>query len=325
MIATSRFVAGMRSTYAIVACGMIAKRDRWAEWVAQMRPGEDEDDHPHWRWRDRVLDNAEPIAGQTVLDVGCGEGLVALGALDRGAREAVFSDISQNLLDVCRETAAERGVLERCRFVQAPADGLAPVADASIDVVATRSVLIYVADKKTAFREFARVLRPGGRVSLFEPVNRFARTSWPSWAGYDLSPLPEIARKLQAIYDAIQPPDTDPMLDFDERDLLALAEEAGFHPIRLELEAEIRPTDPAPWETFVSRAGNPRIPTLGEAVDQALSAEERDRLIQHLRPLVQEGRGTWRAAVSFLHAVKPRAPGYTGSPRRGSSVGRAHG
>jgi len=34
------------------------------------------------------------------------------------------------------------------------------------------------------------------------------------------------------------------MLDFDERDLIAFAEQIGFHPIRLDLEAEIRPSDP---------------------------------------------------------------------------------
>jgi methylase of polypeptide subunit release factors len=74
-----------------------------------MRPGSRDGegrDHPHWRWRDRILDDAEPIAGEVVLDVGCGEGLVAFGALERNAREAVFSDISNDLLDFCRAAAA---------------------------------------------------------------------------------------------------------------------------------------------------------------------------------------------------------------------------
>ncbi len=281
--------------------------------------------HPHVVWRERVLDGAEPIASSTLLDVGCGEGLIAFGALERGAATVIFSDISEDLLDVCRNAAAGQGDLERSRFVRARADDLSPLDDASVDIVTTRSVLIYVADKRRAFGEFARVLRPGGRVSLVEPVNRFARRTDGFWTGFDLSAIPEIAAKIRAFYDAIQPPDTDPMLDFDERDLLAFAEESGFFPIELVLEAEIRPTDPVPWETFLSRAGNPRIPTIADAMDQALAPEERAQLTAHLKPLVENGHGTWRVAMAFLHAVKPQAQGYTESPRRGSSVGRAHG
>ena len=42
------------------------------------------------------------------------------------------------------------------------------------DAVTVRSVLIYVAAKAASFREFARVLRPGGRLSIFEPINRWS-------------------------------------------------------------------------------------------------------------------------------------------------------
>ena len=77
--------------------------------------------------RDRVLDNAELEGGETVLDVGCGDGLIAFGALERGAGQVVFADISKPLLDDCRELATEAGVLERCWFVEAPAEKLAPI------------------------------------------------------------------------------------------------------------------------------------------------------------------------------------------------------
>jgi SAM-dependent methyltransferase len=196
-------------------------------------------------------------------------------------------------------------VLDRCSFVNAAADDLSPIENESIDVVTTRSVLIYVADKAGAFREFARVLRHDGRISLLEPINRFAQTADDTWIGLDFSPVPEIAGKLRAVYDAIQPPDTDPMVDFDERDLIALAERAGFQAIQLRLEAEVRSSEPVPWDTFIARAGNPRIPTLDEATDEALTSDERDELVAHLRPLVEEGCGTWRMAMAFLYAGKP--------------------
>lgn len=95
------------------------------------------------------------------------------------------------------------------------------------------------------------------------------------------------------------------MLDFDERDLVDLAEHAGFFPIRLDLEAEIRASEPLGWDVLLRSAGNPRIPTVAEAMEQAPSLEEQERLTAHLRPLVEERRGVWRMAVAFLSAVKP--------------------
>src|SRR2546430_5554708 len=73
-------------------------------------------------------------------------------------------------------------------------------------------------------------------------------------------------------YAEIQPP-SDPMLDFDERDLMRFAEKGGFFPIELELEAEIRAMEPTPLDAFLNRSGNPRIPTIAEAMDQALTPE----------------------------------------------------
>ncbi len=212
----------------------------------------------------------------------------------------IFSDISQDLLDFCREAAADLGVLDRCRSIQASADDLTPVDSSSVDVVTTRSVLIYVSHKELAFREFARVLRPGGRISLFEPINRFAQRAADSWAGYDLSAIPDVSKKIRAVYDVIQPPDTDPMLDFDERDLIDLAERAGFFPIHLHLEAEITPSEPLSWRVFSNSAGNPRIPTVAEAMEQALTLEEQERFTAHLRPLVRKasGSGEWLSPIS---------------------------
>jgi SAM-dependent methyltransferase len=175
-----------------------------------------------------------------------------------------------------------------------------------MDVVTTRSVLIYVQDKPRAFSEFARVLRPGGRLSIFEPINRFAHDPRSAtFAGYDFSGLEGILTKLRGVFEAIQRPDADPMLDFDERDLIRLAEDAGFFPIDLTLEAVVEPIPQRAWDGFLDSAGNPTIPTLRESMQQALTASERERLTAHLRPLVEQGRGVWRMATAFLAATKP--------------------
>jgi arsenite methyltransferase len=255
--------------------------------------------------RDKVLDRAWLEPGATLLDAGCGEGLIGFGALERGAGHVVFSDISQDVLDLCAEPAAELGVSERCTFVLAPVEALDGIADEAVDVACTRSVLIYVKDKERAFGELFRVLRPGGRISLFEPINSFGLAERRSgfW-GYPSDGVADLAARVDAIYAEIQPPD-DPMLDFDERDLVALAQAAGFFPVELELTAEIGPMHPRPWAPFAASSGNPRIPTISEAIEQALTPDERDRFVEHLRPLVEQGKGVQRMATAFLSGVKP--------------------
>jgi arsenite methyltransferase len=284
--------------------------DCWADWIRRRRSGGD----PAYETkmlrelgavRDRVLDKAELKPGETLLDVGCGNGLIGFGALERGAGEVVFADVSGPLLDDCRELASQVGVLERCRFVEAPAEDLGRLADGSVDVVTTRSVLIYVKEKARAFAEFHRVLRPSGRVSIFEPINRFGMEERACTWGYTLEgEAAVLMAKLTALEETYQGVD-DPMLDFDERDLVALAERAGFFPIQLDYVAEIRPLEQREWESYLQSSGNPKIPTLAEAMEQALTPEERERLVAQLRPAVEEGRGVWRMGSAYLSAVKP--------------------
>jgi arsenite methyltransferase len=285
-------------------------RDKWASWLLERRSGGDsgmaqrirEDLHPI---RDAVLEAAEVGTCTRLLDVGCGDGLIAFGALERGAASVVFSDVSPDLLDRCRELASELGVTARCRFVRAAAEDLGEVAGGSVDVVTTRSVLIYVADKAAALREFRRVLAPGGRISLFEPINRYfldAGNRLP--ALYDPGPVADLAERVTAAIAGVNPLDG-PMMGFGERDLLDLAEGAGFLPLRLRLELEVRPPRPRPWDSFMRSAPNPLAPTVEEAMRATLTPEEIERFTRHLRPLVESGNGTERRALAYLTARSP--------------------
>lgn len=283
--------------------------DIWADWIRTRRTGGDAEYERHMLEelagvRDRVLDNARLQAGETLLDVGCGNGLIAFGALERGAGEVVFADISRPLLEDCRELAAAAGLTDRCRFLEAPATDLSEVHDGSVDVVTTRSVLIYVKEKERAFSEFNRVLRPGGRISLFEPINRFGMEERRRTWGYGLDGIGDLMEKLNEVHRRFQPVG-DPMVDFDERDLITLAEGAGFFPITLDFRAEIEPPQARNWETFLHSSPNPKVPTFAETMDQALTAEEREELVAVLRPAVEEGRGVWRMGKAYLWAVKP--------------------
>jgi arsenite methyltransferase len=287
-------------------------RDRWASWLLERRSGGDprndelvrEHLHPI---RDGVLDGAAVGSDTThLLDVGCGDGLIAFGALERGAARVTFSDVSQDLLDRCRELADELGATERCRFVLAGAENLDEVADGSVDAVTTRSVLIYIADKASAFHEFQRVLAPGGRMSLFEPINRYFHDAKGCFRPvYDGGPIEDLAQRVVSVYRGINPMDG-PMMNFDERDLLDLAERAGFTDLHLRLEVDVQPARPREWEPYFRSSPNPLAPTLEEALRETLTPSEIERYVQHFRPLVEGGVGTERRALAYLSGVRPR-------------------
>jgi len=290
-------------------------RDPWADWLRGRRHGDDEETLERTLEslapvRDRVLANADVAEGETVLDVGCGHGLIAFGAAELvgASGRVIFSDVSPALLADCRRRAEQLGVLARCRFIEAPAGELIEIDDASVDAITARSVLIYLTDVLGALREFRRVLRPGGRLSIFEPINRF---SFPEPAdrlwGYDVDTVRDLADRVKAVYERSQPTATSTLMGFDERDLVAWAEEAGFTDVHLRYEADVDRRRPElfparRWEAFARSSGNPLAPTVGEAIDAALSQSEARELIEHLRPLVERGEGAWRIAVAYLWA-----------------------
>jgi arsenite methyltransferase len=283
-------------------------RDRWADWVLERRAGGDEARLAEMREslvpvRERVLSGARIEAGNVVADVGAGDGLIAFGALERVGPDGrvVFVDVSEDLLNQCRALAGGDG---RCEFVLGSADDL-PLEDASVDVVTTRSVLIYLdrGGKERAFQEFHRVLRPGGRLSIFEPINRFGSPEPEGWfLGYDVRPVGELAREVLDAFGG----DDNTLIDFDERDLLNWAERAGFDPVQLTLEAVLEPGSwlTGPWETVLKTSGNPLMPTLGEAIERALTPDERERFEAHLRPLVEADAGRRHSAVAYLRGDK---------------------
>jgi arsenite methyltransferase len=289
--------------------------DRWAAWVLHRRDGGDPDQRrkalEHLTpIRDRLLDNARIQPGETVLDVGCGDGLIAFGALQRVGPDGhvIASDISPDLVERSRELAEELGAGSRMSFLQARAEDLSAVADASVDVLTTRSVLIYVDDKAGSFREFFRVLRPGGRISLFEPINNYFPDSPDEFWGFDARPVRDLVQKIWTYEGWVESayPD-DPMMNFNTKDLVRDAEDAGFEEIHLELLVDVSPGSwVVDWERLLKTSPNPNAHTAEEAISGALSAEEVERLERHIRPLADRGRGVIRDASAYLVAVKRR-------------------
>jgi demethylmenaquinone methyltransferase / 2-methoxy-6-polyprenyl-1,4-benzoquinol methylase len=119
-------------------------------------------------WRRHAVAAAEPPSGGRALDVGTGTGALALAlaaAMPRG--QVVGVDFAAPMLALAPGRARSAGVQTRAHFGQADALAL-PFADARFDCVTSAFVVRNVADLALAFREQARVLRPGGRLVCIE-------------------------------------------------------------------------------------------------------------------------------------------------------------
>jgi ubiquinone/menaquinone biosynthesis C-methylase UbiE len=106
----------------------------------------------------------EPGAFDRGLEIGAGTGYFTLNLVRAGVlREAVATDISPGMLSSLSDSARRLGLAVETRECEAAA---LPFEDGSFDIVFGHAVLHHLPDLAAAFREFRRVLRPGGAVAF---------------------------------------------------------------------------------------------------------------------------------------------------------------
>lgn len=88
-----------------------------------------------------TFEKSEPLAGKTVLDIGCGSGRYAVEFARRGAARIVGVDYAPGMLQLARDYARENGVDDRCEFREG--DFTAVALDESFDVVTAIGVFDY--------------------------------------------------------------------------------------------------------------------------------------------------------------------------------------
>lgn len=108
------------------------------------------------RWIDRVwrgvvrrrleltLQLLQPLAGKTILDVGCGSGRYCLAYAEGGAARVVGIDFAGRMIDLAKEAARRRGLADRCEFRIGAFPDDAP--NESFDVSTALGFFDYVAD-----------------------------------------------------------------------------------------------------------------------------------------------------------------------------------
>jgi ubiquinone/menaquinone biosynthesis C-methylase UbiE len=112
-----------------------------------------------------LLQNVD-YSGKELLDVGCGTGILAFLALERGASKVSCLDISALMLGKCREKSIAQGYADDLvSFHEGDAEKL-PFDDDTFDVVLSSMVLGMVPNQQVAIQEFTRVLHPGGTLAL---------------------------------------------------------------------------------------------------------------------------------------------------------------
>ncbi len=137
--------------------------------------------------RDKLIGRIEWKGDERVLDVGCGRGLILVGAalkLKTGSAVGVdiwqSQDLSGNRADVPLKNAALEGVGDRVTVQTADMRSL-PFESNAFDVVLSRAAIHNLdskADRAAAVREIARALRPGGRAVIADirHHDEYART-----------------------------------------------------------------------------------------------------------------------------------------------------
>ena len=127
--------------------------------------------------REAILEAAHLKGGESVLDVGCGRGLLLVGAAKRLSTGRAFGidpwsadDLDGNGPEAALHNATLEGVRPRVLVETGDARAL-PWRASSFDVVVSATVLHNISDRAgraKALEEMVRVLKPGGRLSMFD-------------------------------------------------------------------------------------------------------------------------------------------------------------
>lgn len=229
------------------------------------------------QWPPRLLEAAAVGAGDRVLDVACGTGILARAAAARvGSSGAVTGiDVNPGMLAVARRHAAE------IDWREARAEAL-PFEVGRFDAVLSQFGLMFFDDRVVALREMWRVLRPGGRLAIA------VWDSMPRAPGY--AAMSRLLRRLFG--DEIAGALDAPYSLGDRAALAALLAGAGL------AEAEVRTVDGV--ARFPSIADWVRTDikgwTLADRIDDAQLALLQEQAGKELQPFLDNA-----GAVAFAH------------------------
>lgn len=281
----------------------------WAQWLKQSRFSylNEEQKEQTLRWlslvRDKVLSRANLKPEDTLIDIGTGTGLLSFGAYDilKETGKVIASDGYQDCLDECKKIAEACNITEGLEFLLSNAQDI-KLPNNSVDVVVMRSVLVHIVDKLSAIREFYRILKPEGRISIFEPIiqsnTRYYELINPAnFPNYER--LKEVEAKIMS-----NPQDC--LTNFDDKSLIKDFETAGFKDIDLDLNTEqssytVTAEMIDPW---ITTPPGPGVSSMKERFLQYLSEEELNEYVEKLKQELDGKTITVKSFSVYISAVK---------------------
>lgn len=90
----------------------------------------------------KTLEGCQPVAGHTVIDIGCGPGHYSVALAKAGARSVVGLDFAEGMIEIARQKAAAAGVADRCQFHYG--DFLSHPLDAKFDYAVVMGFMDYI-------------------------------------------------------------------------------------------------------------------------------------------------------------------------------------
>lgn len=120
----------------------------------------------HRYWKHEMIKKISPRSGQKYLDVAGGSGDIGFKVWEKGA-EVTLTDINPDMLQVAKNRAVDKNILERINFETADAEKL-QFADNTFDSLGIAFGIRNVTNIDKALAEFYRVLKPGGKFVCLE-------------------------------------------------------------------------------------------------------------------------------------------------------------
>ncbi len=246
---------------------------------------------------DFLIDRAKPIAGERVVDVGCGCGATSFAFAEKvaPAGHVLGIDISAPMLARARELAPANMPVE---FVLADATVHA-FAPASFDLLASRFGVMFFAQPALSFANMRKALRPGGRVV-------FACWRTPRDNPWLMLPLQAVYQHVPKL-PQLGPEDPGPFSFASEERIQRILSEAGFASIALQrqdLALDVAAGRGLEVAVKTALESGPASRALDDQPEEKVSASI-DSIRDALRPLLQGNSVPLGAAIWIVTAVNP--------------------